>query len=112
MKNVTFKALIVCLSLIAVSCSVKNANTETFKVWGNCGMCKKTIESSLEYDGIVKADWNVDSKIMSVKYDTTKTNLDEILKHIAGAGYDTEKYPGDSTAYTKLDECCQYERKK
>ena len=39
--------------------------TETFKVYGNCGMCEKTIEGSLKnVKGIDKADWNKETKMM------------------------------------------------
>jgi len=91
--------------------TVNGATTSTFKVWGNCEMCKETIEGSLKVAGISKADWNVDSKIMTVTYDSTKITLDQIEKNIAGVGYDTEKYKGDDKAYHELAECCQYERK-
>jgi len=91
--------------------TVNGATTSTFKVWGNCEMCKETIEGSLKVAGISKADWNVDSKIMTVTYDSTKITLDQIQKNIAGVGYDTEKYKGDDKAYHELAECCQYERK-
>jgi hypothetical protein len=30
---------------------------------------------------------------------------------VAAAGYDTEDYKASDSAYQKLDECCQYERK-
>jgi copper chaperone CopZ len=74
-------------------------------------MCKETIEGSLKVAGISKADWNVDSKIMTVAYDSSKISLDQIQKSIAAVGYDTEKYKGDDKAYHELAECCQYERK-
>jgi len=31
-----------------VNAQSKKKQTETFKVWGNCGMCEKTIEKSLK----------------------------------------------------------------
>lgn len=83
----------------------------TFKVWGNCNMCKETIESSLKVEGISKADWNKESKMISVSYDVNKISLEEIQKHIASVGYDNEKFKGDDKAYKELPECCQYDRK-
>ncbi|MBA4260270.1 MAG: hypothetical protein C0446_13985 [Chitinophaga sp.] len=91
--------------------TVNGETTSTFKVWGNCEMCKETIESSLKVDGIIKADWNVDSKIMTVTYDNSKITLDQIQKNIASVGYDNEKYKGDDKAYGELAGCCQYDRK-
>lgn len=96
---------------IAKSETTNGVTTSTFKVWGNCEMCKETIESSLKVDGISKADWNVDSKIMTVSYDEKKITLDQIQKNIAAVGYDNEKYKGDDKAYSELAGCCQYDRK-
>lgn len=85
--------------------------TSKFKVWGNCEMCKETIEASLKTDGVFKADWNTETKIISVNYDTSKINLGKIQKNIAFVGYDNEGLNGDDIAYKNLHECCQYDRK-
>lgn len=90
---------------------VNGTTTSTFKVWGNCGTCKETIESSLKVDGIIKADWDKDNKVMTVSYDDKKISLEQIQKDIASVGYDNEKFKGDDKAYNELPECCQYERK-
>lgn len=89
---------------------IKNQVTATFKVSGNCDMCKKTIEAAAKKKGVVKSEWNVDSKVLSVTYNSKKTNPDEILKRIAYAGYDNEKYLAPEEAYAKLNGCCKYER--
>jgi mercuric ion binding protein len=124
MKAIKFIAFSIVLGL--ASCESKNETatevasktethngetTSTFKVWGNCEMCKETIEGSLKADGIIKADWNVDSKIMTVVYEESKISLDQIQKKIAAVGYDNEKYKGDDKAYNELAGCCQYDRK-
>jgi copper chaperone CopZ len=83
----------------------------SFKVWGNCEMCKETIEGSLKTDGIAAADWNTETKIILVSYDSTKINIDVIEKNIAAVGYDNIKYKGDDVAYANLPECCKYDRK-
>ena len=51
----------------SVNAQSKNKQTETFKVWGNCGMCKKTIEKSLKVKGISSAEWNKDTKMIMIK---------------------------------------------
>lgn len=85
----------------------------TFKVYGNCDMCKKNIEGALEKEkGVLSAEWNKDTKVMSVSYDSTETDSKRINKLIAASGYDTELERGNDEAYNKLPECCQYERKK
>lgn len=90
---------------------VANAKAD-FKVWGNCNMCKETIEGSLKVDGVSKAEWNTKSKQIEVSYDSTKINLDAIQKLIANVGYDNEKYNGSNEAYEKLHQCCKYDRKE
>ncbi|MDX2001389.1 MAG: heavy-metal-associated domain-containing protein [Chitinophagales bacterium] len=74
-------------------------------------MCKKNIEGSLNLPGIVDAEWNEDTKLIEVVYDTTKIGLDQIKKTIASVGYDNDAYTGENDAYSKLPGCCQYERK-
>ena len=98
------------LVLMFAACGISNAKTETFKVWGNCGMCKKTIEKALDREGI-EADWNKTTKKITVTYNSKKYTLLQIHQFVAAAGYDTEKLRGDDMAYSKLHECCQYERK-
>ncbi len=76
-------------------------------------MCKTTIEKSLKsIEGVKSGKWNVASQKMTVKYDTSKTNLDEIKKAIAAVGYDTEEFKAPDEVYKKLHHCCQYERPK
>lgn len=116
MKRFHLKFFFFCLPLFLCSCKNEShsANTNTtaqFKVWGNCEMCKETIEGSLKVDGISKADWNTETKQIQVTYDSAKITLDQIQKNIAAAGYDNEKYKSDEKAYHSLPECCQYERK-
>jgi copper chaperone CopZ len=90
---------------------ISNGTTAQFKVWGNCEMCKETIEGSLKIDGVSKADWNTETKQILVTYDSSKISLDQIQHRIADAGYDNEKYKSDEKVYHSLPECCQYERK-
>lgn len=87
----------------------KGLVTETYKVYGNCGMCKKTIETAAGKKAKT-ASWNEDTKILSVSYNSAGTNSDEILKAVAYAGYDNDKYLAPLSAYNKLPSCCQYER--
>jgi copper chaperone CopZ len=128
----SFATLIFSFGLILNSCGSNSDKTETvsktiheftnttiidgkgettFTVWGNCEMCKETIEKSLKVKGVESANWDVDKKLINVKFDANKINLDQIQKNISLAGYDNVKYKGDDKAYKKLHACCQYERK-
>ncbi|WPR72752.1 heavy-metal-associated domain-containing protein [Flavobacterium sp. NG2] len=103
-------AMTVLLSVTFVSAQIKNAKTETVKIYGNCGMCKKTIEKAATVKGVATVSWDVDTKMATLSYDSTKTNQDEILKRIANAGYDSDKFPATNAAYNQLPKCCQYDR--
>ena len=110
-------SLLVLICLLASSISLNaqddTMKKETFKVWGNCDMCKTTIEKSLKsIKGVKSGKWNVASKKMTVKYDAAKVSLDEIKKTIAKVGYDTEEHRASDETYNKLHHCCQYERPK
>ncbi|MBK9486598.1 MAG: hypothetical protein IPO01_15855 [Chitinophagaceae bacterium] len=51
MKTVSLFAAII-FSLFSISTSTaQTAKTETIKVWGNCGMCKTTIEKAAKKAG-------------------------------------------------------------
>jgi hypothetical protein len=102
---------IMLLSFIVCNAQIKNAKTESIKIFGNCGMCETTIEKAGSKKKIVKVDWNKDTKMATITYDATKTNQEEILKRIALVGYDSDKFLAPNDVYAKLPECCQYERK-
>mgnify|MGYP005722741083 CR=1 FL=1 len=45
-------------------------NQTSFGVKGNCGMCKKTIETAaLSLDGVLSAQWSGQTKQISLVYD-------------------------------------------
>lgn len=92
--------------------TISNSKIETFKVWGNCGMCKKNIEKAVKESGSIEAVWNKSTKIITVTFDSTITTTAIIHKKIADAGYDTSETTADEEAYSNLHKCCRYERKK
>lgn len=98
------------LSVLVMNAQIKNAKTETVKIFGNCGMCETKIEKAGNLKNIAQVDWNVDTKIATLTYDAKQTNQDEILKRIALAGYDSDKFLAPANAYSKLPGCCKYDR--
>ena len=88
--------------------------TITFKVYGECGMCKHRIENALKVDGIRSAVWNVDTKMLTVQYVLTAdiTGEDKIHQLVAGVGHDTDKNKAPDSVYNNLPGCCHYERAK
>lgn len=100
----------VLLSSVSSFAQIKNVKTETVKIYGNCGMCKSTIEKAGNIKNVATLEWNKDTKMAKLSYDDKKTNQDEILKRIALAGYDSEKFLAPDDIYAKLHGCCQYDR--
>jgi len=85
--------------------------TETFTVYGNCGMCERTIEASLkDVNGVSEADWNRDTDVMTVTFDTDIITLDAIKQRIADVGYDSDSHRAKDEIYNALPGCCQYDR--
>lgn len=106
------KVIIFLIAMISATVTFAREKTDTFKVYGNCGMCKKRIEKAAKLDGVVSAVWNVDTKILTVTYDEGKVSNDDLQKKIAAVGHDTEKYTAEDKVYEKLPGCCLYERRK
>jgi copper chaperone CopZ len=105
------KSLILSFVLAStVSIGFAQEKTETLKVAGECGTCKKKIETAAKKAGASYAVWNMDSKELTIKYNSTSANSAKIQKAVADAGYDTPDYKATDEAYDKLDGCCQYER--
>ena len=87
------------------------ASTEIdiMEVGGLCGMCKTNIEQAAQgVDGVIKAEWDRESKILTLEFDPAKTQLGAISKAIANVGYDTEMDKADDEVYVALPDCCKY----
>jgi len=98
------------LSISTCFAEIKNAKVETVHIYGNCSICKSTIETAANVKNVVEVEWNKDTKMAVLTYDEKQTNQDEILKRIGLAGYDSDKFLAPDNVYAKLETCCQYER--
>lgn len=107
LKIFSFISLFMALTMVSFSQKTK---TEVIPVSGNCGMCEGKIEKAAKQAGASSADWNVETKKLTIKYNSSTTNAAKIQKSIAAAGYDTRDFKTTDAAYNKLHGCCQYER--
>jgi copper chaperone CopZ len=108
MLIVTLAAMMSMPSLFA-----QDTKTEKFKVAGNCGMCEKRIENvAKSLEGVSFADWDKETKMLEVTFDSEKTNLHKIHKAIADVGHDTEMHRASDEVYNNLPACCRYDRMK
>lgn len=113
--NSTIKLLMAVLVLSTISCNaqnIKNKKTETVHISGNCGMCEKTIETAGNLKKVSLVDWDKESKMATLTYDSLKTSKSEILKRVALSGYDNELFVAPDDTYANLPNCCQYDRDK
>ena len=111
MLKVVMPAFLGVSMLMSCGSDNKSLTTAEFKVYGNCGMCEKRIEGSLNgKDGIGEADWDQNTKMITVTYDSAKMDENKIKAKIAGVGYDTETHRAKESVYSELPGCCQYDR--
>ena len=98
------------LSTVASIAQTKNQKTETVKIYGNCEMCESTIEKAGNMKNQSNVDWDTETKMAAISFDSLKTTNEEILKRIALVGYDSDTFLAPDDTYSNLPVCCQYER--
>jgi hypothetical protein len=87
--------------------------TQSIKVYGECGMCKSRIEkASKKIAGVQSATWDETTKMLTLKLNpANKDAADLVEKKLAAIGHDTEHYTATDAAYNNLPDCCHYDRK-
>lgn len=90
--------------------SFAQAVTEQFLVKGNCNMCKARIETTATKAGAISANWSAETQTLTMVLDESKVTCDTILKQVAEAGHDNEKFKASEDAYKALPACCLYTR--
>ncbi len=73
-----------------------------------CGMCKDRIEQNIAFEkGVMDVVLDLDTKIATIKYKTSKTNPDNLRLALSKLGYDADNVVADLLAYEKLPPCCK-----
>ncbi len=101
--------------LILISSTVfsqkKNIVEESFEVNGVCKMCKARIEkTAFKQKGVKNAEWDINNHLLTVLYDKSKLDINQIHKSIAKVGHDTSKEEAPDEVYDNLPMCCLYNR--
>jgi hypothetical protein len=109
-KNILM--VLIVLSATACIAQTKNKKTEIVKIYGNSGVCEITIEKVGNRKNQSNVDWDKESKMATISYDSVKTSKAEILKRIALAGYDSDIFLAPDDTYSSLPSSCQYARAK
>ena len=105
--------LLLCFTLSSIVGFAQDAKNEkftaaTFKVHGACEQCKDRIELAIKIKGVKTGIWDVDTKILSVSYDSSVVSLAKIKNKILAVGHDVEDVKAKDIIYKSLPSCCLY----
>ena len=81
--NLILIMISVVFSVLVSNAQAENTKTESVKIYGNCGMCESTIEKAGNMKNQASVDWNKETKMATISFDSLKTSKEEILKRIA-----------------------------
>lgn len=85
----------------------------TLYVEGTCKMCRARIsKAARRIEGVVDADWDEKSKMMTFSFDKSLTTKEAIEEAVVAVGHDTRDKSADDEIYENLPACCLYERIK
>ncbi len=93
---------------VAAAAEVSKETTATIKVYGACEMCKDRIEEAAKGKGVSAATWNLETHMLTLVYDASKTSLTKIEDRILEVGHDVENRKAPDAVYEKLPDCCLY----
>jgi len=109
MKLYFTKVILGAFLLFTTFISAQNLSKSQFKVKGNCEMCKERIETTAKKAGAQSARYSID--LLTLTLETSeKVSPEDILKKVAEAGHDNEKFKASDETYEKLPGCCHYDR--
>jgi len=77
----------------------KKIQTDKIHVSGICDECKERIENAAYLPGVKRADWDKQSKELTVVYKPQKVTLLQIETSIANAGHDAGAVKASDSAY-------------
>lgn len=84
-------------------------STVSFKVYGVCdALCKPRIEAAAKGKGVEAATWSAATKMLTLTYNPSKTNIEKIQNRILDAGHDVENKKAKDEVYKALPPCCYY----
>ncbi|RRB02723.1 heavy-metal-associated domain-containing protein [Larkinella rosea] len=73
-----------------------------------CEMCKERIERNLAFEkGIKESNLDLKDKVVTVRYNPKKTDVNKIKATISKTGYDADEVMADEKGYAKLPSCCK-----
>ena len=108
MKHLMILAAFFLLASTANAQELKKVEEVEIQTSAKCFDCKGRIEDALNYlKGVVFAELDNDTKVVTVRYKTKKVNIDQIKAEIAATGYSADEVKAEEAAVAKLPACCK-----
>ena len=90
-----------------------NKQKTSFKVFGNCEMCKMRIEkAALSLKGVKYANWSIPESQLTLIYNPNRIDLLDVHDSVALSGHDTSLKEAPNDIYNELPLCCLYPREE
>jgi copper chaperone CopZ len=71
-------------------------------------MCEQRIEAALDVPGVVAAEWDQDSKLLTVVYKSKQLTEQDLHDALHAVGHDTAAGKATDEQYAGLHGCCKY----
>jgi periplasmic mercuric ion binding protein len=98
----------VCMFVLGSINLYAQTDTIIIKTSAICDECKERIEHDLSFEkGVKSAKLDLETKMVTVVYNSDKTSPAKIAEAITKIGYDADSLKADAKAFKKLPECCQ-----
>lgn len=107
MKNIS-KLLVLLIAFLGMAFTGNKKETITFKVSGNCEMCKQRIEQALDVKGVRFAEYSLENQTLTVHFNPKQIQAAQLHTLVQSAGHDTEAGKAPDSAYAQIPGCCKY----
>lgn len=102
--------LLAVLFLAPARLSAQNAKLDTVKIKtsAECDMCKTKLETEVgRSKGVKSVNVDLTTQVVTVVYNSNKTNPAKIKTVMSNAGYDADDVKANNRAAKKLPDCCK-----
>ena len=106
MKKYIYLLFVIFLSNAYAQDSPKKKKV-SFKVSGNCEMCKMRIEkAALSVNGVKYANWSIPENQLRLIYNSNKVNIIEVHESVSNSGHDPSERRAPAEIYSELPRWC------
>jgi mercuric ion binding protein len=102
--------LLILFATLSMNVAFAQKSIETVEIQTSavCDMCKETIEKQLAFTkGVTAAELDVKTSIVTVRFKSNRTTIEDIRLSINEVGYDADDSKATGEAYQDLHHCCK-----